>query len=320
MATIRVKTDYPTISEAVAAAYPGDIICVENGIYTESIVTTKDNIGIVGGRHTVLNGGFSLDSAFTFNGTHRFRLESLIILNYKQSGVTINGGVDNIVTSVRISDCLKSGIALLGAGNSLINCSEISGAGEYGIYARNADGLRIEKNRITSCYPGGIYSESAGLTPVLIRNNELCMNIGAGLNASGPGTALVCNMADSNLGNGITVVNGVECAVIENTSSGNSKNGILIESGSASVIKNRALSNENDGIIINSGVSVRDNNIHRNKNNGLSVYGTKNTVEGNQITENAVYDILRARPDNCFESNNYNTSNPRDINSSGPHL
>ena len=294
---------------------------MENGIYTESIVTTKDNIGIVGGRHTVLNGGFSLDSAFTFNGTHRFRLESLIILNYKQSGVTINGGVDNIVTSgknFRLSE--KRNRAARRGQQALINCSEISGAGEYGIYARNADGLRIEKNRITSCYPGGIYSESAGLTPVLIRNNELCMNIGAGLNASGPGTALVCNMADSNLGNGITVVNGVECAVIENTSSGNSKNGILIESGSASVIKNRALSNENDGIIINSGVSVRDNNIHRNKNNGLSVYGTKNTVEGNQITENAVYDILRARPDNCFESNNYNTSNPRDINSSGPHL
>jgi parallel beta-helix repeat protein len=314
MATIRVKTDYSTISEAVAAAYPGDIICVENGLYAETVIVEKDNICISGGARTVLNGGFALENAFVLSETHRVRLESLRIMNYASNAVSINRGADNIVTKCTLTDCLKYGVFIQDAQNSLITFNDINGTGDYGIYIRNGNGLRAEKNKAKSCRLGGVYAESAGIIPVLFRNNEFCFNLGNGLYLSGPEITAICNIIDSNFGNGVVLVNSEGSAVTENTVSANHQNGIVVESGWASILKNRVISNEESGIVVNSGSAVRENKVLRNGANGLAIYGTKNTVEKNQISESGAYDILRSRPDNYIFNNACRTSNPKDLN------
>src|SRR5690606_24179229 len=86
---LRVPDDHATITDAVDAAAPGDLILIAPGTYHESVNVTTDDLTIRGLDRSavVLDGEFELDNGIRVLGASGVVVENLTAQNYTTNGV-----------------------------------------------------------------------------------------------------------------------------------------------------------------------------------------------------------------------------------------
>ncbi len=86
---LEVPGEFPTISDAVAAAQPGDLVLISPGVYNEAVDVTTDDIVIRGlsREGVVLDGQFELDNGIRVLGANGVAVENLTTQNYTVNGV-----------------------------------------------------------------------------------------------------------------------------------------------------------------------------------------------------------------------------------------
>jgi parallel beta-helix repeat protein len=148
--TITVPDDYPTIQEAINAAFENDTISVKNGTYYENVVVNKI-VSLVGENAlgTVIDGGYSMDNvvAVTANSVN---VSGFTIRNSgaMSQGIYLQNTInDNIIGNNVVSNYL--GIDLYTSHNSSVSGNNITG-NEYGISLYSSNCNTVLGNNITT--------------------------------------------------------------------------------------------------------------------------------------------------------------------------
>ena len=86
--TLAVPADYPTITEAVDAAVPGDLILISPGVYNEAVNVTTDELTIRGldRNEVILDGELELDNGIRVLGAKGVAIENMTARNYTNNG------------------------------------------------------------------------------------------------------------------------------------------------------------------------------------------------------------------------------------------
>lgn len=309
MAIIRVKTDYPTIQAAVDAASSGDVILVEAGVYSEQVTITKSYLKIIGEGEAVLDGEFLLNNGFTLRNVTGVKIKSFKIMNFRNDGIYVTGGSDNVFAKNQIENNSYFGIELNGSSYNQVYSNALTG-NYYGmyIYSRND---RIEANLISFNGYCGIYVSNTDAAVEIIKN-QISENYSYGVICYGYYSRITANKVFGHNNYGIYLyANSTAKAneVFENRS-----DGIYLSYLNNTVVENRAFSNWQNGINQGSTGSVYNtiirNEAKRNRFNGLLLSGELNTVRGNILKDNQLYDFVRIRPNNYLSENICGTSNP----------
>lgn len=325
---ILVPDDYPTIQLAVTAAQPGDVILVEDGIYSEEVVipSGKDNIRIIAlCCNAVLDGMNSLETAFTLQGSIGIQIEGFNIKDYTTVGILINGNTP-FPARAAFSRII---------GNSLNN------TGNQGILIDNSLGNLLWKNELRGSVNGieiiGVPAVPENQSNWLV-GNTLHDNTSTGIAiASSSSNGLVDNEIFSNT-TGIYTAESSNTLILHNKVFDQSDFGLKLVNSSNSVILNNIIQNNQDegihaatsnNVIIsgnkirsNSGTGVKlsdstfniieQNKITENLDNGvnLDTTSTNNLVVFNSICNNQPNDIILENPDNDVVFNKCGNSNP----------
>ncbi|BAN01943.1 right-handed parallel beta-helix repeat-containing protein [Ilumatobacter coccineus] len=152
-----VPAEFTTITEAVDAAQPGDLVLIAPGTYNEAVNVVTDEIVIRGLERegVVLDGQFELDNGIRVLGARGVAVENLTVQNYTDNGVFFTG-VDgyraSYVTAYRNGDY---GIYAFDSVTGQIEHSYGAGSPDAGFY-------------IGQCYPcdavvDNVISEHNGL-------------------------------------------------------------------------------------------------------------------------------------------------------------
>ena len=111
-------------------ANPGDVLLVEDGIYNQIVVATKNNIHIVArGNGAVFDGQDTLSIAFVLDGVSSVTVEGFTIINYEIVGIYINEGSSHRILRNRLVNAGVNGILLEGTTGNVVWRNEASGSG-----------------------------------------------------------------------------------------------------------------------------------------------------------------------------------------------
>src|SRR5262249_13798471 len=85
-ATLRLPEDYPTISIAVKAAKPDDLVSIGPGVYREAVIVNNSNITIRGRDRNavIMDGNFALPNAFQVTADNVI-IENMTARHYKSN-------------------------------------------------------------------------------------------------------------------------------------------------------------------------------------------------------------------------------------------
>jgi len=300
-ATLRVPEDYLTISAAVKAAQPGDLIAVAPGIYHEKVTVQTPDLTIRGrNRNTViLDGNFTMPNGFLVTANDVV-LENMTARHYVGNGFYWYG-----VHGYR-------GSYLTAYAN-----------GDYGIYAYlSVDGQfdhDYAAGQPNGFYIGACHPCNAVITEVLAENNGLGYS---GTNAGGnlviansiwrenvvgiaPNTEDAEPLAPQD---GVTIIhnlvenNNNSTAPVETEQLATIGTGILIAGGSNDVIEdNRVSRDDYYGILVVANVDQHVWEPHGNM------------VKENVVTDSGVADLALATlsaDNNCFSGNTVSRTAP----------
>ena len=127
-----VPTEYATISEAAAAALPGDTLRLLAGTYEEDVdLPTGVQLLGVGWEHVTIRGGLSV----TGSG-REVRVEGFSISNASGSGILLED-CSLRLTRYLVDSCAEAGIEIVGDGGLLVQDCQIT-ANAAGVLLRNA--------------------------------------------------------------------------------------------------------------------------------------------------------------------------------------
>ncbi len=316
MRKIRVKTDFATIQDAINAACAGDIILVESGVYTESLLINKDDIAIKGDSScgsTILDSSFVLDNAISLTNSKNICISGFSVRNYRQCGFLCHSISNLTLQNCTVHNCGSDGVYLSECDRINFDRCEFSANGICGIEAHESAMTSIRQCKIRYNGGCGVYLSSSFASKEensiydckILQNNSggiICKNINIKIfksNISSGGTFGIlleeCNAAEISKSN--------ICS--------NFEDGISIISDECTLTCCRINSNDGTGLLIKGNLNdIYDNEICKNGRNGLFIRGIKNTVKSNLITQNSPFDIVRATPQNKFKNNISHKNNP----------
>lgn len=309
MAVIRVTTDYPTIQAAVDAALPGDEILVADGVYHEQVTVSSNFLRITGGEKTVLDGAWTLDTAFTLNDTSGVEIRSFLIKDYKTDGVDILGnGMANAVTQTRLINIGDSAVRQdAAATDSRIAGCSVSGA-ETGVLDAGSR-LCVEGCRILYCRTGISCADSsvdAEISGSAVNGNA------TGISTGGVRTRISRNEICENRSNGISV-SGSDCLIEGNDVHGTVSYAAIDWMGEGGTVRgNRVCFNGSYGISAGStGIgSILGNEVCDNADIGILLTQPGNVVADNRARGNGRFDLARLRAQNIVRGNDCGRSLP----------
>jgi parallel beta helix pectate lyase-like protein len=133
---LRVPDDFATITEAVEAAVPGDLVLISPGTYHEAVNVTTDDVTIRGldRNEVILDGEFELDNGIRILGASGVVVENLTAQNYTSNGVfalETDGYRVSYVNAIRNGDY---GIYGFDSINGTIEHSYAAGSPDAGVY------------------------------------------------------------------------------------------------------------------------------------------------------------------------------------------
>ncbi len=247
---LRVPDDYATITEAVDAAVPGDLVLIGPGTYHEAVNVTTDDVTIRGldRNEVILDGEFELDNGIRILGASGVVVENLTAQNYTSNGVfalETDGYRVSYVTAIRNGDY---GIYGFDSVNGTIEHSYAAGSPDAGVYIGQCFPCDSVIDDVTSEHNGLGYSGTNSGGNLYIVNSTFRNNRAGIVPNSGSyelcyperQTTLVGNIVHSNnqpdtpaidvallaMGNGILIPGGVGNVVERNLVYDHEKTGI----------------------------------------------------------------------------------------------
>lgn len=282
---INVPADYPTISEALAAARPRDLIRIAPGTYAESLDITQP---------VRLQGSADGKTILQIPATEA----SIITLQTQAKGTLISGLTLKHESFDHGTDRF-SGITVMAQEVTIVACT-VSQAGGHGIAV-----LENASASITGCDIGGsgwdgisVYGNASQAT---IRDTRSHDNIqhGLGLWGGGSGSVEKSNLSKNGFCGIFAMGSDSQIGIVETICSRNREAGILISNGvSANVNANRCDKNLLSGIVArdkDTKVILTNNVTEGNLEAGLVTYTGVQVAkfENNQAKGNARKQILR---------------------------
>lgn len=177
--------DHTTITEAIAAARPGERILVRKGLYEGGLLIDKPLELVGDGLPGDVEVHASGTSALKFTATQgrvanltlrqtsgdwycvniasgRLELEDCDISSQGNCGVAIHDGADPRVRRCRIHDNQQVGVFVYDQGQGLIEDCEITGSVYSGVEVKTSGAPTIRKCRITGNRQSGVYVHDQG--------------------------------------------------------------------------------------------------------------------------------------------------------------
>ncbi len=295
-ATRRVPTDHATITEAVDAADPGDLVLIHPGVYREQVDVTTPGLVIRGTdrNEVIVDGGFERPNGVNVIGADGVAVENLTVRNTTGNGVfwsSVEGYRASYVTSI---DADVYGIYAFDSVDGVFEHSYASGSWDSGFYVGQCDPCRAVLTDLVAEWNGLGYSGTNASGDVWIvdsvwRNNQ---------------AGIVPNTLDSEL---LPPVERVTIA------------GNLVHDHGADGAPGRdaAWSIHGTGIIVAGGNDslITRNRVVNSATNGIAVFPNLDDhfwlASGNEVRDNVVdgsgaADIVLAGPagdGNCFAGN-----------------
>jgi parallel beta-helix repeat protein len=291
---------YTSIQSAVTAANPFDTITVRDGIYTENIDVTVDNVTIRsenGSANCVVNASASSDHVFEVTADY-VNISGFTVQNATgtgKAGIYLNH-VDHCTISENTASNNYCGIYLSSSSTNTLTGNTANSNGYYGIYLHSSSTNTLTGNTANSNnnIAGILLSSSSTNT---LTNNTVSNNIaGIFLYTGSNDNNLTGNTANSNGYYGIYLYTGSNNNNLTgNTANSNNYHGIFLDSSSTNTLTgNTANSNSIYGIHLSS--SSNNNNISGNtaSNNayGIGLHSSStNTLTDNTANSNNNYGI-----------------------------
>jgi len=285
------RGDFATVTEAIAAANPGDRILVRPGLYQESLVVDKpleiigdgplEDIEIRARDEDVLTFQASIGRVANLtlrqvSGSDkplgvslrqgRLDLDGCDISGQSGSCVYIWGGADPRLRRNKIHHGKEHGVHIYNDGLGTLEDNEISGNGYSGVASRTGANPALRRNQIHDNTQDGVYVRDNGLGT--LEDNEI----------SGNGYS------------GVAIQVGGDPVLRRNQIHHNKENGVLVsDHGHGTLEDNEISDNAIAGVQIETGgnPAVRGNRINRNRQVGIRIHRDgEGVVEGNDLTGN----------------------------------
>ncbi|KPU43703.1 N-acetylmuramoyl-L-alanine amidase LytC precursor [Oxobacter pfennigii] len=285
---------YDTIQDAVNKSSPGDTIKIASGTYNEHIVINKDNLKLI---------GYDRDTTI-IDATQDGRTTKAGIKIVNSSGVEIrnltvrNAGVKR--TKEKTSE--SYGIFMLNSDKSMLDNLYLRGNGEYEVYLRDGCDLNVVQNCIIDGQD--THSDYWSLDGIFSQGGE------SGVGSLNDDNKFISNTIRNVVyGISLTACKGTQITDNSITAGdhtswqGSQSVGIIISNSSDGDVNGNTIKGSQFGIRMSilSGISPYayagtpdDNNIMGNEINtrvhGIRVMGSRNKVENNHISGNALGD------------------------------
>ena len=343
---LRVPDDFATITEAVEAAVPGDLVLIGAGTYNEAVNVTTDDITIRGldRNEVILDGEFELDNGIRILGASGVVVENLTAQNYTSNGVfalETDGYRVSYVNAIRNGDY---GIYGFDSINGTIEHSYAAGSPDAGVYIGQCFPCDSILDDITSEHNGLGYSGTNSGGNLYIVNSTFRNNRAGVVPNSGSyelcyperQTTIVGNIVYSNnqpdtpaidvailaMGNGILIPGGVANTIERNLVYDHDKTGIglvpFLEEG-----PNDDLPTEDEWDT--DCATQREQELATEVPESLLWDAWDNSVIGNDVSDSRVADLGVAGVGvetstlrNCWSGNIFTTSAPADIETLAP--
>ncbi len=301
--TIRVPEDYPTIQEAVDAAYPEDLILIAPGIYHESVVVLTPRLTIRGldRNRVILDGQFRMDNGFTVLGADGVVIENLTARHYTLNGfywTGVQGYRASYLTAYNNGDY---GIYAFDSRYGQFDHSYASGHPDSGFYIGQCKPCDAIITDVIAEYNGLGYSgTNAGGNLTIM--NSLWRNNWAGLVPNTLDTERLAPQVGTRIVNNVIVSNGNPKAAIKSITYPSYGSGVVIAGGNNNIVEGNIIADHPTyGVLVAPNIDV----------NFWTSGG--NVVRKNLIRRSGLADLALAAPaapGNCFAENDVTKSIP----------
>ncbi len=146
--------NYLTIQSAVDAAKEGDVVSVNDGVYSENVVIKKSGISIIGkNKDKAIIDGKKASSGIKIDQAGNVTLSGLTIRNSggsgtSDAGVTIYSAKDDIVINMILINNIVGVSIYTESNNNIISGNEIKSNINYGIFVYSSGNNKIYNNNI----------------------------------------------------------------------------------------------------------------------------------------------------------------------------
>lgn len=270
--TIRVPEQYPSISEAIYNAQPGQVIRVGKGIYEEQLFL-KNGVSIVGA-------GPDLTYVMSRSARHPALRAAFVEEAYVQ-GVTFMIQDPKVLPEEE-----RAGVASFSNSGVVLRDSRFHGSWGYGVLLRSGSTVLMKNCKVSNNQMGGIMARGLGTDPYLV-DSDIMKNGGPGVFFQDHAGGMVerCIISE-NQGFGLKVQGGGTIFHGRDlTLSGNILGGVYLEEGLIFLEESLVTENQGTGIRLESsrpGTIFRRVKIVRNEEEG--VYAKSGALLLSQVT------------------------------------
>jgi parallel beta-helix repeat protein len=286
------RGDFVTISEAIAAARPGDRILVRPGFYQEGFVIDKP-LEIVGDGErdeiVIQANGRNVVQFMTTRGR-------IINLTIRQTGGDGKAGVNILQGRLELEDCdissqSSSCVAILSGADPRLRRNLIRDGKQSGVFVyENAQGV-LEENEIFRNAFSGV-EIATGANPV-IRRNRIHASKSSGIYVHDKGQGILEeNKIFENAFSGIIIRTDTNSIIRNNSIHDNKQSGIFVHDNGRGILEdNDIFMNGHSGVWIQEGSNIfmQRNRITNNGYEAISIRtGSGGTFEDNDLQDNAM--------------------------------
>lgn len=322
------RGDYTTLTDALAAAKPGDRILVRPGLYAEGIVIDKP-VEIIGdgelgevvieatGKNAIIckaSMGRIANLTLRLSGGEKWYCVDIAQGRLDLEGcdisqglacVAIHGGADPRLRRNRIHDGTGSGVFVYENGQGTLEDNDIFANALAGVSVNGANPM-LRRNRIHDGKSGGVflYQNAHGT----LEDNDIFGNALAGVSIKTAGNpTLRRNRIYEGKSVGVFVYENGQGTLEDNDIFGNLLSGVEIKTGGNPALRrNRIHDGKGGGILVHDSGEGRleGNDILANTLAGVEVKGGGNpTIRGNRISDHPVAVYVHDGGKGVFENN-----------------
>ena len=146
--------NYLTIQSAVDAANTGDVVSVNDGVYSENVIVRKSGISIIGkNKEKAIIDGKKASSGIKIDQASNVMISGLTIRNSggsgtSDAGVTIYSAKDNTITNMILINNIAGVSVYTQCNNNVISGNEIRSNTNNGIFVYSSSNNKIYSNNI----------------------------------------------------------------------------------------------------------------------------------------------------------------------------